>query len=158
MIMETKKERILNEAIRFELSMSKLYTLFQTQFKKDSDFWGQLADEEKRHAQIILKFKPFLSLDEDVSDDFTSVGLSTLVMNNIQVQKAIESFTQKSTREDAFRTSIKLENSSSEENYRLLLSSEADSKILSVFQTLNGEDRKHYQRIIDYIIVRNIKI
>ena len=156
--METKEKHILNEAIRFELSMSKLYSLFQTQFKKDSEFWGELADEEKRHAQIILKFKPFLSLAEKLSDNFTSIGFSTFEINNIQVQKAIESFTPKSTREDAFRTSIKLENSSSEENYRLLLSSEADSEILSVFQTLNGEDRKHYQRIIDYIIVRNIKI
>ncbi len=156
--METTLKNILNEAVKLELLMSKLYYLFQQKFPQDSNFWGKLSTEEKEHAQIILKYIPFLEIKIDDLHGFESASLSSLVLNNMQINEVINNFTDNNTREDAFRESIKLENSSSEENYRFLLNSDTDSEIISIFKTLNGEDRKHYKRIVEYVIKEKINI
>ena len=158
--METKEENILNEAVKNELRMSKLYSIFQKRFSEDAELWKQLAEEEKAHAQIILKLIPFLSLDDEILEKFTSISFSALKENNFKIQGIINDFENglEKTRQDAFRIAIDLENHSFKENYRSFLNTETDSNVLQVFQTLNGEDKKHYNKIIDYTNTNKINI
>ena len=156
--MTTIKEEIIKNAIKFELSMSKLYSCFQEHFTEDAEFWKSLSEEEKSHAQIIMKFKPFLKMDKSVSDEFLSLSKENLQSNIELINSYIKDFNSEIKRIDAFKIAIDLETKSCEEHYRTLLNEETNSDVKRVFQSLNGEDKKHYQKIIDYMNAVHIKI
>jgi len=68
--MESILEDIVDEAIKLEISMYKLYTVFLEIYPEDAEFWKQLANEEINHADTIRIIKPFLHLDETMSKKF----------------------------------------------------------------------------------------
>jgi len=49
------QEKILEQMIRQEKLLSRLYALFSKQFPQHQSFWLELAQEEARHAQLIMK-------------------------------------------------------------------------------------------------------
>jgi rubrerythrin len=156
--METINELILDEAIKLERSVGKIYKMFQSNYAEDAEFWAEMANEEMCHAQVVADLKSFIDLNEETPNDFTSIGLSRLKTNNIQTQKIIDNFNKDQPRAWAFRTAIKLENSSSEDFYRDLVNTKKESKIIQIFQKLNDQDKKHYQRILDYIAEKDIDL
>lgn len=151
-------ERILDEAIRLELSLSRLYLIFKDQHPKDAKFWDSMAKEEQGHASQIEKFKMSLKDHGLESKEYSNVDLTKIMANNTQTQRLIDEFDSGVSRELAFRTAVKLENSASEEHYRIIFDSEIESRLTKVFQGLSLEDKKHYNRLLDYIEKKNIQI
>ena len=47
--MKIDLDKHINEAIKLEIKMYKLYTFFQETFIEDSVFWRELAKEEQNH-------------------------------------------------------------------------------------------------------------
>jgi len=151
-------ERILDEAIKLELSLSRLYLLFKAHHPKDAKFWESMAKEEVGHASQIERFKKTLLENGKSTNEYSDVDLTKIMANNTQTQKLIEDFEEGVSRELAFRTAVKLENSASEEHYRIIFNAETESRLTKVFQSLSLEDKKHYNRLLDYIEKKNIQI
>ena len=49
----------LDEAIRYERNVSKLYFEFHEAFAEDSDLWWHLSAQEEIHASLLESFKSF---------------------------------------------------------------------------------------------------
>ena len=45
--------QLLEESIKLELNVSKLYGIFSSAFPEDADFWKKLSLEEENHAVLI---------------------------------------------------------------------------------------------------------
>ena len=52
--MDTDQTLLFDEAIKLELKVGELYSLFASWFKEDYDFWWNLALEE--HQRRLLAF------------------------------------------------------------------------------------------------------
>lgn len=150
--------QILDEAIKLELSLSQLYLLFKAHHPKDKAFWNSMAMEELGHADRLGLLKKSLSEEGKKTEQYTDVDFVKIRANNIQAQRLIDEFDSGVSRELAFRTAVKLENSASEEHYRIVFNSEIESRLTKVFQSLSLEDKKHYNRLLDYIEKKNIQI
>ena len=55
--MDEKLSKLIDELIKVELNVAKIYMFFSDTFSEDSDFWWQLALEEKDHAGLIKSGK-----------------------------------------------------------------------------------------------------
>jgi hypothetical protein len=55
--MDKKLAQLIDESIKLELNISKIYMFFCNTFSEDSEFWRKLALEEKNHADIIKNGK-----------------------------------------------------------------------------------------------------
>lgn len=47
----------LEESIKLEVNLAKLYTVFNDLFPEDEEFWFQLAMEERGHAALLQQEK-----------------------------------------------------------------------------------------------------
>ena len=56
--------------------------------------------------------------------------------------------------EDAYYEAIKLESSAGEFHFQVLMTEESDSKIVKIFQKLNGDDKDHNKRISDLLTTK----
>ena len=54
--MDEKLSKLIDELIKVELNVAKIYMFFSDTFSEDSDFWWQLALEEKDHADRIRTY------------------------------------------------------------------------------------------------------
>ncbi len=145
-------ETQIDEAIRLEINMFKLYTLFQELFPEDALFWKELASEEKNHVLILKKIKPFLPYDQEFSDEFFPNHIDTLIQTNRKVDLLIQELKQNPDRETAFREAIKMENSAGELHYQNMMSKETNSKLANIFRKLSFDDNDHASRIKHYFL------
>ena len=157
--MDTITEKFIDEAIKLEINMYKIYTLFQELFPEDSDFWKKLASEEINHAETIRKIKPFICLDKEMSNKFDSEYMESIQNENEKMQKIIDEFEKDSTRSNAFKIALELENNAIEIHYQTyLVNAKKDSYVANVFKGLTGDDKNHAQRVQNYITKSNINI
>lgn len=145
-------ETQIDEAIRLEINMYKLYTLFQEIFPEDSAFWKGLASEERNHILILRKIKPFLPYDQEFSDEFFSKNIETLIDANRKVGLLMQEFKQNPDRETAFMKAIELENSAGEMHFQNMMSKETNSKLAKIFKQLNFDDNDHATRIKNHFM------
>lgn len=148
--MKIKVETQINEAIKLEINMYKLYTLFQEIFPEDSVFWKGLASEERNHIVILRKIKPFLPYDQEFSDEFFSENINTMIQTNNKVNSLLNEFKQNPDRNIAFEKAIEIENSASELHYQNMMNKETNSKLAKIFNRLNVDDNDHAKRIKSY--------
>jgi hypothetical protein len=145
--MNDKKEEILDEAIRAETNMSKLYEVYQERFSEDAEFWGKLAEEEKDHASIINMARDVLS-EEVLSQVFSYGDLDRLKEVNEQVEGLIEEYgTKAPSKEEAYDIAIELEEKAFELFYQKKMTWEPNSNEMDVLQKLNKDSKDHAARI-----------
>ena len=60
------------------------------------------------------------------------------------------------TRQEAFTHALSLENSSGELHFESYMNELHESRVENIFQKLNGEDKNHALRIMDYMILNGI--
>ena len=144
-------ESQIDEAIRLEINMYKLYTLFQEMFPEDAIFWKELASEEKNHILILRQIKPFLPYDQEFSDEFFS-NINTLIQANKKVDSLIQECKQNPDREIAFQKAIEMENSAGELHFQNMMNKETNSKLAKIFKRLNTDDNDHASRIKSYFM------
>ena len=143
-------ETQIDEAIRLEINMFKLYTLFQELFPEDALFWKELASEERNHVLILKKIKPFLPYDKEFSDEFLSGNIEPLLQTNEKVDLLIDELKQNPDRETAFKKAYEMEMSAGELHFQNMMSKETNSKLANVFKKLNFDDNDHANRIMSY--------
>ena len=142
----------LEESIKLELNLARLYTLFNDLFPDDEDFWWQLAMEERGHASLLQQEKKQPQPTEFFPDNLLAADLQMLFEANARILGLLETFAKASpSREDAFRTALDLELSAGEAHFQDFLDTPDPSPAASIFRQLNQEDRDHAERIRSYM-------
>ncbi|TCD48722.1 rubrerythrin family protein [Chlorobium sp. N1] len=142
----------LDESIRLELNLARLYTLFHDASEEDEEFWWQLAMEERGHAALLQQEKKQPQPETFFPGNLLAKDLAALEAANRRINALIESFQQQPLpRADRFRTALELELSAGESHYQEFLDSPTESAAASIFKQLNQEDRDHAKRIREYM-------
>jgi len=147
----------LKESVEMELNVGEVYQIFSVKFPQDYNFWWKISMEEMNHAALI----------ESVNDIFFTEGIltpeeiekQTEVLHNLNliVKNRIEHYKLvPPTRAEAFKYGFELENSAGEFHFQFFMTSESNSQMTKIFQTLNGNDINHAKRIAKYMKDNNI--
>ncbi len=154
--MTAKLKELLEASIELELCMSELYFLYANLFPEDSEFWGKLANEEVNHASLLKSGHIYLEkgiLPKEMLYEDLKVLKSTIKW----IQTLIKKYTQTAPSfEDAYFEAIKLESSTGEFHFQVIMTEETDSKIVKIFQELAGDDKDHNRRISD-LLTRKVR-
>jgi len=154
-------EELINlgeEAMRLEYSVSKLYMIFRDAYSQDSKFWWQLVIEESNHAALIKSgLEYFMPAGLFPNEIFPAID--ELQQANQELDTLLERYEKAPpSREDAFNIALKMELSAGEIHYQQIMTKQADSKTLKLFQKLNQDDKDHADRIRAYMKEHNIAI
>lgn len=156
-IMTETLQKHLDESIKIELNLAKLYTILHDCFSEDEDFWWQLAMEERGHASLLQQEKKQPQPLAFFPENLLAENLQSLVDANTRISELITLFSRTPpTRYTAFRTALELELSAGESHFQEFLDSPASSYSSNIFKQLNQEDRDHAERIRDYMNQNNI--
>ncbi len=143
-------EHVINESIKYELDVYKLYTLFSETFVDDSEFWETLANEERNHASILRKSKSFFHKDNKMMNVISVEDINTIKECRNIIKFHTDEFRKNPTQNIAYKIAIKLENSKVEKNYQKFMNKLPDNELAKVFHMLNGEEMDHLKRIQEY--------
>ncbi len=147
--MEKTVYKLIDEAIKLEYNMSKLYGVFSEYLDEDRFFWHKLESEEKNHAALLKTSKDFVNFDR-FPKNIVPGNLDILIESNKKVLEAVDKFILNPKRENAFSLAIDLEKSAGEIHFQHFMDSEPQDKITEIFQQLNREDKNHAERILKY--------
>jgi len=152
-----KMIELIDLSIDLEYGIGKIYYIFHKNFPDDSEFWLQISKEENGHASILKNAKDLLFVDKfpielilkskkEIKNTLTEIKkiINYININNITV-------------EDAFNIALKLEDSAAEKHYELFMNIATDDKIKKLFQKLNDEDKNHYNRLLEYKKIKDLK-
>ncbi len=149
--MTEKLKELLETSVELELGMSELYFLYTKLFPDDSEFWEKLAKEEVNHASLLRSGHLYLEqglLPEEIVFEDIDVLKSSIKW----IQELIKIYSQNEPAfEDAYFEAVKLESSTGEFHFQVLMTEETDSKIVKIFQELAGDDKDHNRRILDLL-------
>jgi len=142
----------LDESIKLELNLAKLYTLLNDLFPDDEDFWWQLSMEERGHAALLQQEKkqpqPLPFFPENLLAD----DLPALMAANERILGLIEQYKQLApSRIEAFLTALELELAAGEAHFQDFLDTPSLSPSVAIFKQLNQDDRDHAERIREYM-------
>lgn len=135
-------ERAIEEAIRLELNMRDLYSLYAVLFPEDKVFWQKISKEEEGHALIIEKCK---SIPDYFPEDFVFPDAGILTIENKKVQDAIVSYrSSRPDRDEAYKFALSMERDAAEAHYQ---SFTVKTDNVDLFKKLNSDDKDHAERI-----------
>ena len=123
-------QKHLDESIKLELSLAKLYSLFHDSFFEDEDFWWELTMEEQGHASLLQQEKKQPQPLEFFPDNLLSTDLQSLI---------------------ALQVALDLELAAGESHFQQFLDSPTNSFSANIFKQLNQEDCDHAERIRSYM-------
>lgn len=155
--METIEQDFIDESIRLELNMSDLYRLLSITFPEDEEFWATLSGEEIHHAALIRSVNELFLAERVVPRYLLSDFTQQIHQSNQIIAREIESIRQNTpSREEVFRLAFTLESSAGEIHYQRMVSGIANSMVEEIFQKLNGDDKFHARRILNYARQNNL--
>ena len=150
---------LAEEAIRVEQHISNLYLIFFEAFPEDAEFWWQLVIEEKNHAALIRSGLEYFLPAGRFPAEMLPPMVAGLRKTNQRLAGIIEGFHKKPpSREEAFNTALRVEQSAGEIHFQRAMTKEADSDIMELFQQLNKDDMDHADRIQSYMQQKGIQI
>lgn len=142
----------LDESIKLELNLAKLYTIFHDRFSEDEDFWWQLAMEERGHASLLQQEKKQPQPMEFFPDNLLSKDLQSIVDSNRRISELVAEYSENPpSRVAAFQTALDIELAAGEAHFQEFLDSPSNSFSSNIFKQLNQEDRDHAERIREYM-------
>ncbi len=143
---------IIEESMNLELNVSDLYFRFHKLFQEDAQFWRELMLEEKNHAAIFLGGKEIFDHLKIFPNSLLNQNLQNLKDANKTLLSLITRFQNTPpSREEAFNTALKIENSAAELHFHKFMEEESDSGIKKIFKKLNQDDKEHALRIRTYM-------
>ncbi|ABL64653.1 hypothetical protein [Chlorobium phaeobacteroides] len=143
----------LEESIKLEVNLAKLYTVFNDLFPEDEEFWFQLAMEERGHAALLQQEKKQPHPIDFFPENLLAKDLQSLIDANKRVLNYITVYSENMpSRKTAFETALSLENSAGEAHFQHFLDSPNNSLSATIFKQLNLEDRDHAERIEEYML------
>ena len=143
---------LLDESIKLELNIADLYMIFTQEFTEDADFWWQLALEEKNHGALLRSSKKHFAPVGKFPTELLSPRLQQLKDANTNLGALIEQFREDPpSREAAFNTAIRIEQSAGEIHFQKFTEKQAASSLDRLFQQMNRGDKDHEIRIRSYM-------
>ncbi len=155
-VMKDELSLLIEEAIKLELYVSKLYMVFYRKFPDDGKFWWKLAIEEQNHAALLKTVRQMNNTHIKIPADIVPAGLTELTDSIKMLMEAIEEFEVRPDRTRAFQFAFKVEHSAGELHYESFMKYASESRLNSVFRKLNGDDINHAGRIQQYMIDHHI--
>jgi hypothetical protein len=149
---------VIEEAILLELNVADLYLLFYRQFPEDSQFWWQLAIEEKNHAALLRTLSQMRDSRIPVAEELLPTQIQELRRVNLRLQETIVDMeVAPPERARAFQLAYAIENSAGELHYEKFIRNQTSGPVSAVFKKLNGEDINHANRICQYMSQHQIE-
>ncbi|MEA1926781.1 MAG: rubrerythrin family protein [Candidatus Auribacterota bacterium] len=150
---------LIEESIKIELNVSKIYLLFHELFPDDDEFWWNLTLEEKNHAALIQSGKEHFEPLNKFPDGLLADSLRDLRDTNSNLHSIIRNFEKTPpSRKEAFNTALNIEYSAGELHFQTFMDKESDSTVDTIFQQLNKEDKEHALRIRAYMEEHDIPV
>jgi len=143
-------QQVLNEAIDYELDTYHLYNLFSESLDADSKFWESIAEEELNHVSALRKVQSFLQGEIKVKDKVIIGDVESIKRARVKLYQLEKKFKENPTPELAFSIGKEIEESVVEKTYQKFSRMVTDDSIISLFQSLTGEEKNHLQRIQEY--------
>lgn len=151
--------KLLDESIKLELNVYKIYIHFKNIFPIDEKFWWKIAMEEQEHAAILKSCRDYFAPLGLLPETLISESITLLLKSNRFCTETLEKIENKQpSREDAFNIALSIETNAGEINYQNFMHKETDNELYKMFQKLNGDEIGHYTRIKEYMMTNNIKI
>jgi ferritin len=151
-VMQKTFSEHLDESIKLELNLARLYTVFHDLFPDDEDLWWQLAIEERSHAALLQQEKKQPQPLEFFPENLLADDLKVLVDANARITGLINRFTETApSRQDALNHALQLELSAGEAHFQEFMDSETSSISADIFKQLANEDKDHALRIKEYM-------
>ncbi len=145
-------QKHLDESIKLELSLAKLYTIFHDAFFEDEDFWWELTMEEQGHASLLLQEKKQPQPLEFFPDNLLSTDLQSLIDTNRKISELITQYSDTPpSKNEALQIALDLELAAGESHFQQFLDSPTNSLSSNIFKQLNQEDCDHAERIRNYM-------
>jgi hypothetical protein len=143
----TSTPDLLEESINLENNIGELYKLFAATHKEDEIFWCRLAEEEKKHAMILMGLRPWAALGVNVKK-YLLPDINALRENNASIMAVIDLASKETPdRTTTFRLASRIERTISEIHFQKLMNLEVDNKLLSAMRDLCEADKDHLKRI-----------
>lgn len=150
---------LIDEAINLELNMSDLYLLFNKVFSEDRPFWWGLSLEEKNHAALIKSGKDYFLPTDKFPVTLIENCLESMKNMNAEIITLVEKFKNNvPSRQEAFNTAIKIENTAGELHFQRFMEKDSESKVDQIFLKLNKEDKDHAKRLGAYMDKKGIEL
>ena len=151
--MEPDQIELFKEAIQVELNLSKLYCLYSEIYKDDGNFWLQLSTEEMNHATLLKTGMDEFSDMNLFPDELYHEDLDELKQVNYVLKQMKEAYSQNPIdKKIAYNIALNLEESNQEKQYNIFMNKiPPESKAMKLFQSLNGDNKNHIERIKNLI-------
>jgi hypothetical protein len=150
-MMDKKITEILNQSSRQELLASDFYSLFETLFREDSEFWYKLSQEELNHSAILQAGRDEFYEAGLLPEELVLVESETLREQNILLSDFLDILKKSPPSiEQAFSIGFCLEGAIIETIFRSCLDEYPETRALRIFQLMVGEERAHIERILQH--------
>jgi hypothetical protein len=157
--MTEELERIIDESIKLEQNVAALYNIFSVIFPEDSDFWRDLALEERNHASLIKEGKKSFLLRGEFPHELLAPKIEMLIRTNNKLASMLKAYSKKPpSRKRAFNVALEMENSAGEVHFQQAMENPSNSEIMAIFQHLNRDDRDHARRIRNYADYKGVQV
>jgi ferritin len=157
-IVDKKLSQLIDESIKLELNVSKIYMFFCNTFPEDSEFWRKLVSEEKEHADLIKSGKGTFLLPGQFPSKLLAPSVQTLCKTNNKLVSLLKKYNEKPpSRESVFNTALNIEKSAGELQFQLAMEKSPTSSIMEVLQILNKGCKDHANRILAYMSDKGIE-
>ena len=156
--MDRKLSQLIDESIKLELNVSKIYMFFCNTFPEDSAFWRKLALEEENHADLIKSGKGTFLLPGQFPSELLVSSVQTLCETNNKLVSLLKEYNEKPpSRESAFNIALNIEKSAGELHFQLAIETSPTSSIMEILQVLNKDCKNHANRILAYMSDKGIE-
>ncbi len=156
--MNKKLSQLIDESIKLELNVSKIYIFFCDTFPEDSEFWQKLVLEEKNHADLIKSGKDRFLLPGQFPSELLVSSVQTLCKTNNKLISLLKKYNDKPpSRESAFNIALAIEQSAGELHFQLAIEKPPNSRIMEVLQVLNDGCKDYANRILAYMNDKGIE-
>ena len=156
--MDEKLSKLIDELIKVELNVAKIYMFFSDTFSEDSDFWWQLALEEKDHAGLIKSGKGTSTMKPGFPDELLVPSVEMLYKANNKLISMLKEYRKKlPSRKKTFNIALNIEHLAGEHHFQLAMAKPLTSTIMEVFHKLNKDNKDHADRIRTYMSDKGIE-
>jgi rubrerythrin len=144
--MTTEVLEMIEALAENEMLVSRLYRVFSEWFPDHRDFWGEMAEEEAQHANMIR------SLSQDVREGAVRFKEDALDTTSAQMFHDYLKFSlartleQGISLEDAFETALAIEHDLIEKGFFTRFQAKTEDLAL-IFEGLMSSTREHHRRL-----------
>ena len=156
--MEENPSQLIEESIKVELNVAKIYMFFCDTFSEDSDFWWKLGLEEKNHADLFEIGRGISVVKPEFPVELLAPSVEMLYEANDKLISMLKEYRKKlPSREKAFNIALDIEQLAGELHFQLAMEKPFTSTIMDIYHKLNKEDKDHADRILTYMSDKGIE-